>query len=96
MADAELVRKHLSFIETDKGAAVGFVLDNIAEKDSASRIVVLLNGEREATSFNVPAGNYTVVANGEKVAVDGISKLSVKEGSPVKVGAIEPLILIAE
>ena len=96
LANADLVRKHLSFIETDKGAAVGFVLDNVGEKDSASRIVVLLNGEREATSFNVPAGDYTVVANGEKVAVDGISQLNVKEGSPVKVGAIEPLILVAK
>jgi pullulanase len=96
LANADLVRKHLSFIETDKGAAVGFVLDNVGEKDSASRIVVLLNGEREATSFNVPAGDYTVVANGEKVAVDGISQLNVKEGSPVEVGAIEPLILVAK
>lgn len=96
LGDDEAVRQHLSFITTDKGAALGFHLSNLKGKDSASDIIVLMNAEHSTTSFQVPAGEYKVVANGDKVVPEGISTLIVKEGQPVKVKAIESLILIAE
>ena len=68
---AERVREHLSFIEHENAAAVGFVLDKLEGIDSAKRIVVLMNGSREAAEFNIPEGNYKWISDGESWWLDG-------------------------
>ena len=68
---AERVREHLSFIEHENAAAVGFVLDKLESIDSAKRIVVLMNGSREAAEFNIPEGNYKWISDGESWWLDG-------------------------
>ena len=68
---AERVREHLSFIENDNAAAVGFVLDKLEGIDSAKRIVVLMNGSREAVEFAIPEGNYKWISDGENWWLDG-------------------------
>ena len=68
---AERVREHLSFIEHENAAAVGFVLDKLEGIDSAKRIVVLMNGSREAAEFNIPECNYKWISDGESWWLDG-------------------------
>ncbi len=96
LAKGDLVRRHLEFLPSEQAAAVGFRLKELTGIDPARQIVVLLNGERTATSFTLPAGSYTVVADGKRVDTKGLRTLSVKEGEPVKVAPIEALILIEE
>ena len=83
LGDAELVREHLSFIENENEAALGFVLDNLEGIDSAKRIVVLMNGSREAVEFEIPNGSYKWICDGEAIAERGIGRYDVKEGKIV-------------
>lgn len=71
LGTAEAVREHLSFIESDNEAAVGFVLDKLEGIDPARRIVVLMNGSRESVKFDIPEGNYRIVADGERIIPTG-------------------------
>ena len=71
LGSAEAVREHLSFIEHSDAAAVGFILDKLEGIDPARRIVVLMNGSREAVEFTIPAGNYRWICDGERVTPEG-------------------------
>ena len=46
--------------------------------------------------FTLPAGTYKVVADGDRVAPEGIASLTIEEGEGVSVAPIEALILLAE
>ena len=92
LGDAELVREHLSFIENENEAALGFVLDNLEGIDSAKRIVVLMNGSREAVEFEIPNGSYKWVCDGEAIAERGIGRYDVKEGK-IAVAPITGIVL---
>ena len=65
------MREHLSFIEHSDAAAVGFILDELEGIDPARRIVVLMNGSREAVEFTIPAGNYRWICDGKRVTPEG-------------------------
>ena len=80
LGTAEAVREHLSFIEVENEAAVGFVLDNLEGIDSAKRIVVLLNGSREGVEFTIPEGNYKWLTDGTTVVAEGMGSLPVDDG----------------
>ena len=92
LGTAEAVREHLSFIESDNEAAVGFVLDNLEGIDSAKRIVVLMNGSREGVEFDIPAGNYKWISDGEFVHAKGMGALNCVSGK-VNVAPISGVIL---
>ena len=90
LGTAEAVREHLSFIDHSNEAAVGFVLDKLEGIDKAKRIVVLMNGSREAVKFNIPAGNYKWITDGSTWDMNGKGTLNASE---VKVPAITGVIL---
>ena len=92
LGSAELVREHLHFIENEDKAAVGFVLDNLEGIDSAKRIVVLMNGSRETVEFDVPAGNYKWISDGEFVHPKGMGILNNTSGK-VAVAPVSGIIL---
>ena len=71
LATAEDVREHLSFIEHENEAAVGFVLSGLEGIDSAKRIVVLMNGSREKVEFAIPEGNYKFICDGNVWTLGG-------------------------
>ena len=73
------MREHLSFIEHENAAAVGFVLDKLEGIDSAKRIVVLMNGSREAVEFAIPDGNYKWISNGESWWLEGGEAVEAKD-----------------
>ena len=90
---AERVREHLSFIEHESPAAVGFVLDKLEGIDSAKRIVVLMNGSREVAEFAIPEGSYKWISDGKSWWLDGGEAVEA-EGKL----AVEPIsaVIIAE
>ena len=92
MGTAEAVREHLKFIECDNEAAVGFVLDNLEGIDSAKRIVVLMNGSREGVEFDIPAGSYKWISDGEFVHAKGMGMYNANNGKIV-VAPISGVIL---
>ncbi|MGN1239797.1 MAG: alpha-1,6-glucosidase domain-containing protein, partial [Paludibacteraceae bacterium] len=57
MGDAELVRKHLHFLDAPEGV-VAYMLDGEAVGDEWKTIVVVLNANREDVAVNLPAGAY--------------------------------------
>ena len=81
--DAEAVREHLSFIENDNEAAIGFCLHNLEGIDTAKSIVVLMNGSREAVEFEIPATTYKWICDGEYVVEQGIGHVDVSSGKIV-------------
>ena len=92
LGTAEAVREHLSFIENDNEAAVGFVLDNLEGIDSAKRIVVLMNGSREGVEFEIPVGTYKWISDGEFVHAKGMGVLNCDSGK-LSVAPISGVIL---
>ena len=83
LGDAEAVREHLSFIENDNEAAIGFCLHNLEGIDTAKSIVVLMNGSREAVEFEIPATTYKWICDGEYVVEQGIGHIDVSSGKIV-------------
>ena len=92
LGTAEAVREHLKFIECDNEAAVGFVLDNLEGIDSAKRIVVLMNGSREGVEFDIPAGSYKWISDGEFVHAKGMGVFNCDSGK-LSVAPISGVIL---
>ena len=92
LGTAEAVREHLKFIECDNEAAVGFVLDNLEGIDSAKRIVVLMNGSREGVEFDIPAGSYKWISDGEFVHAKGMGVFNCDSGK-LNVASISGVIL---
>ena len=91
LGTAEAVREHLSFIDNNNEAAIGFVLDKLEGIDSAKRIVVLMNGSRKAEKFNIPAGKYKWITDGNSWNVNGMGTLNTK--GEIEVPAITGIIL---
>ena len=64
LGNADLVRKHLEFIDAPQGV-VAYRLKNFAGRDDWRDIIVVLNSTRKEQTVQVPFGHYTVVcANG--------------------------------
>ncbi|MGM9809463.1 MAG: type I pullulanase [Paludibacteraceae bacterium] len=57
MGDAELVRRHLHFLDAPEGV-VAYMLDGEAVGDEWKTIVVVLNANREDVAVSLPAGAY--------------------------------------
>ena len=82
LGNADLVRKHLSFLDAPKGV-VAYCLKNYAGRDDWRNIIVVLNANKEPVEVSIPQGHYTVVCcdgvireegldtfNGDKTLVD--------------------------
>lgn len=95
LGSAKAVRKHLKFIESSYDAAVGFVLQDLKEIDTAQSIVVLMNGEKQSVTFDIPQGNYTLVADKDKVSVSGLGQYEAADGK-ITVQPCAGVILIAQ
>ncbi|MBR2866376.1 MAG: type I pullulanase [Alistipes sp.] len=95
LATAEAVREHLTFIENDNAAAVGFLLHDLEGIDTAKSIVVLMNGARESVVFDIPEGTYKWVADGDTIVVKGIGRYDATDGK-IEVAPCSGVILVAE
>ena len=89
MADAELVRSHMRFLDAPS-CVVAFTLDGTAVGDSWNHIVCIMNSNRTPQRVTIPQGTYTVVCRDGQVAAEGLGQV---EGDVVTVGAQQALIL---
>ena len=89
LGSADLVRKHLEFLQTDD-CLVAFRLKNYAGRDDWRNIIVILNANSKSKEVTVPAGTYT------KVCCDGVVNeqgLGTVTGPRITVSAQSALIL---
>ena len=91
LGNAELVRKHLEFIDAP-AKVVAYRLKDHAGGDAAKDIVVLLNANREAQVVDIPQGEYRVVVCDGVVNEAGLGTM---KGGKATVDAQSALILMS-
>ena len=74
LGDANLVRKHLEFLDAPKGV-VAFRLKDYAGRDDWRNIVVILNANRETSTVNIPKAMYTVVCKDGEINEQSTDKI---------------------
>ena len=89
LSNADLVRKHLEFLETPDGV-VAFRLKNYAGRDEWRNIIVILNASKTAQQVNIPNGSYIAVCREGVINENGLCTL---EGNQVEVSAQSALII---
>ena len=89
LGSADLVRKHLEFLEAPDGV-VAFRLKNYAGRDDWRNIIVILNASKKSQHVNIPDGNYIAVCRDGVINESGLCTL---EGNQVDVNAQSALIL---
>lgn len=75
MGDADMVRRHLEFLNAPKGV-VAFRLKDNAGGDSWKDITVILNSNKKVEEISVPEGEYTAVVKDGKVDSRGLATFS--------------------
>lgn len=91
LGSAELIRRHLNFLNTDKPGVIAYQLGRNAGGDSWGRIVVILNPTKEKQFVGLPKGNWTVVLDEHQIKESGIRAVL----SPrVDVAPVSALILV--
>lgn len=91
LGSADLVRKHLEFLNTPSDGVVAFRLKNYAGRDDWRNIIVVLNAHRETIEMSVPEARYTVVCCNGEINEQGLG--TVGYGGKVTVAPQSALIL---
>ena len=89
MADADMVRKHLVFLNAPENV-VAFRLKDNANGDSWRDIIVVLNSNKTAQTIAIPQGKWTTVCQGGQINLAG---MSVVDGKEAVVAPQEALIM---
>ena len=89
LGNADLVRKHLSFLDAPKGV-VAYRLKNYAGRDDWRNIIVILNANKEAVEIAIPQGRYTVVCCDGVIREEGLGTF---EGNKTLVDPQSALII---
>ena len=89
LGNADLVRKHLEFLDTPEGT-VAYRLKNYAGRDDWRDIIVILNANKADTEVAIPEGNYTIICCDGVINEQGLGTL---KGSKALVDAQSALIL---
>jgi len=89
LGNADLVRKHLEFIDTPENV-VAFRLKNYAGRDDWRNIIVVLNANKEPIELTIPDGRYTIVCCDGTINENGLGTII---GSKAIVDAQSALIL---
>lgn len=89
LGSADLVRKHLEFLDTPDGV-VAFRLKNYAGRDDWRNIVVVLNATKTTAAMNVPIAHYTVVCRDGVINEQGLGSI---DGGQVTVSPQSALIM---
>ena len=92
LGNADKVRKHLEFFPVQENL-VAFQLKDLEGIDSARRIVVILNSNKEEKTIRIPEENYTRVVSEGKANRNGLGKCA---GGEIKIAPQSALILIAD
>lgn len=91
MGSADLIRKHLEFLETPADNVVAFRLKGEPCGDSWLNTIVVLNARTETVKIDVPAGKYWVACRDGKI--DLIKGLGVITGNQLSVSPRTAMIV---
>jgi len=72
MPSTKMIQDNLKFIDTGDTGIIAYQISNNANGDKWKNILVVLNGNASAKNFKMPAGKWTLVADGETVNQKGI------------------------
>ena len=89
LGNADLVRKHLEFLQTPE-KAVAYRLKHYAGRDDWRNIIVILNVSKADTEVTIPEGTYTIVCCDGVINENGLGTL---KGTKAIVDAQSALIL---
>ena len=89
LGNADLVRKHLEFIDAPKGV-VAYRLKNYAGRDDWRDIIVILNANKSDVEVAIPNGDYTIVCSDGCIDEQGMGIL---QGGKAVVSPQSALIL---
>ena len=90
LGTAELVKNHVEFPETTQEGLIIYRIKDLQGIDTASSLVVLLNGTAEAINAEVPQANYTVLAQDAQANANGMGTI---EAGKVQVAPYSATIL---
>ena len=74
LGNADLVRKHLEFLDAPKGV-VAYRLKGYAGRDDWRDIIVILNANKTATEVTIPEGTYTIVCSDGQINEQGLGTI---------------------
>ena len=89
LGNADLVRKHLEFLEAPK-QVVAYCLKHYAGRDDWRNIIIILNASRQAQTVSIPQGIYTEVCCDGVIDEQGLGTIT---GNKVSVASQSALIL---
>lgn len=90
LGTAELVKKHVEFPETNNEGLIIYRIKDLQGIDTASSLIVLLNGTAEAIEAEIPQANYTMLAQDAQANANGMGTI---EGGKVQVAPYSATIL---
>ena len=90
LGTAELVKNHVEFPETTQEGLIIYRIKDLQGIDTASSLVVLLNGTAEAMEVEVPQATYTMLAQDAQANANGMGTI---EGGKVQVAPYSATIL---
>ncbi|MBQ1193625.1 MAG: type I pullulanase [Lachnospiraceae bacterium] len=93
MTTAEDVNNNLSFLEVKDENVVAYVIENSPNGETAEKICVIYNANKEAVKVTVPEGEWKVCIKNDKAGTETIETI---EGTEVTVDAISCLAMIQE
>ncbi len=76
ISKAELIQKHLTFLDSIPQNVVAYKLSDHVNGDSWKDILVILNGNRKAMTLNIPEGNWNIVCHDGQINLTGIKPVS--------------------
>ncbi len=76
LGSAELVRRHVEFLPSQSEALIIYHIKDLEGIDSAKSLLVLLNGSAETMEADIPAGDYTILAQDGKANAEGLGHIS--------------------
>ncbi len=80
---ADEVRQAVKFLDDDLGLAappgcIGFLIEDVTDRDEWSRALVLLNPQAKAAEFAIPAGEWKIFGDGRQVSAAAVKQSSSK------------------
>lgn len=89
MADGELVREHLHFLDAPKNV-VAYTISKPDETENLEKLCIIYNSNREEVEVNIPEGDWNVYINKTQAGTKILDKM---QGGTIKVPGISALVL---
>jgi len=90
MPSTEMIQNNLRFLDTNDANVIAYRISGNANGDSWKNILVVLNGSTTDKTIKIPAGNWTLAADGNTIAEKGIKQVS---GAELPIAATSAYIL---